>query len=206
MWVLSHFNHCQRSQSNQEQGSLCCSLPCFHVLLCTQYGPLQCFFGKLKEIGVLRPIFLFSCDYILVLCPTLATLAPLFVHTKIENWYLIYLCALQHNLQTTGRETVLAMIKTISSSAAGQWPITLFEKRFLNTCYSLFKVFWFSILALDFVLLDVQTYYETLYNINNSEPEIKCLNSTILKVILNPEVALHKQISTSTITEIVLRI
>ena len=79
------FNHCQRSQSNQEQGSLCCSLPCFHVLLCTQYGPLQCFFGKLKEIGVLRPIFLFSCDYILVLCPTLATLAPLFVHTKIEN-------------------------------------------------------------------------------------------------------------------------
>ena len=118
-----YLNHCQRSQSNQEQGSLCCSLPCFHVLLCTQYGPLQCFFGKLKEIGVLRPIFLFSCDYILVLCPTLATLAPLFVHTKIENWYLIYLCALQHNLQTIGRETVLAMIKTISSSAAGQWPI-----------------------------------------------------------------------------------
>ena len=80
-----YLNHCQRSQSNQEQGSLCCSLPCFHVLLCTQYGPLQCFFGKLKEIGVLRPIFLFTCDYILVLCPTLATLAPLFVHTKIEN-------------------------------------------------------------------------------------------------------------------------
>ena len=48
---------------------LCCSLPCFCVLLCTHYGPLQCFstyFRKLKEIGVLRPIFpdyVISCDY-----------------------------------------------------------------------------------------------------------------------------------------------
>ena len=34
--------------------------PCFRVLLCTHYGPWQCFstyFCKLKEIGV------FSCDY-----------------------------------------------------------------------------------------------------------------------------------------------
>ena len=66
-WSL--FNHRQRSQSNQEQCSLCCSSPCFHVLLCTHYGPLQCFstyFRKLKEIGVLRPIFpdyVISCDY-----------------------------------------------------------------------------------------------------------------------------------------------
>ena len=57
------------SQSNQEQCSLCCSSPCFRVLLCTHYGPLQCFstyFRKLKEIGVLRPIFpdyVISCDY-----------------------------------------------------------------------------------------------------------------------------------------------
>ena len=57
-WSL--FNHCQRSQSNQEQCSLCCSSPCFRALLCTQYGPLIClstYFCKLKEIGVLRFIF-----------------------------------------------------------------------------------------------------------------------------------------------------
>ena len=69
-WSL--FNHCQRNQSNQEQCSLCCSSPCFHFLLCTHYGPLQCFstyFRKLEfygEIGVLRPIFpdyVISCDY-----------------------------------------------------------------------------------------------------------------------------------------------
>ena len=39
------------------------------VLLCTHYRPLKCFstyFRKLKEIGVLRPIFpncVISCDY-----------------------------------------------------------------------------------------------------------------------------------------------
>ena len=66
-WSL--FNHRQRSQSNQEQCSLCCSSSCFFVLLCTLYGPLQCFstyFHKLKEIGVLLPIFpdyVISCDY-----------------------------------------------------------------------------------------------------------------------------------------------
>ena len=66
-WSL--FNHRQRSQSNQEQCSMCCSSPCFLVLLCTHYGPLQCFstyFRKLKEIGVLRSIFsdyVISCDY-----------------------------------------------------------------------------------------------------------------------------------------------
>ena len=63
------FNHRQRSQSNQEQCSLCCSSPCFLVLLCTHYGPLQCFstyFRNLKEIVVLRHIFpdyVISCDY-----------------------------------------------------------------------------------------------------------------------------------------------
>ena len=61
-WSL--FNHLQRSQSNQEQCSLLCNWPCFLVLLCTYYGPLQCFstyFRKLKETGVL-------C-YFLWLCP-----------------------------------------------------------------------------------------------------------------------------------------
>ena len=46
--------------ANLEQCNLCCSWPCFRVLLCTHYGPLQCFstyFRKLKEIGVLLPIF-----------------------------------------------------------------------------------------------------------------------------------------------------
>ena len=67
-WSLS--NHSQRSQSNHEQCSLCCSLPCFLVLLCTHYGSLQWFstyFGKLKVIGVLRPIlpdYVISCDYV----------------------------------------------------------------------------------------------------------------------------------------------
>ena len=43
--------------------------PGFLVLLCTHYGPWQCFstyFRKLREIGVLRPIFsdhVISCDY-----------------------------------------------------------------------------------------------------------------------------------------------
>ena len=60
----------KKSQSNQEQCSLCCSSPCFCVLLCTHYGTLQCFstyFCKLKEIGVLRPLFpdyVISCDYV----------------------------------------------------------------------------------------------------------------------------------------------
>ena len=64
----SLFNHRQSSQSNQEKCILCCSSPCFRVLLCTHLGPLQSFltyFPKLKEIGVLRPIFpdyVISCD------------------------------------------------------------------------------------------------------------------------------------------------
>ena len=66
-WSL--FNHRQRNQSHQKQCSLCCCSPCFVVLLCTHYGPLQFFstyFCKLKEIRVLRPIFpdyVISCDY-----------------------------------------------------------------------------------------------------------------------------------------------
>ena len=47
-------------QPNQEHYSLCCSSPCFRVLLCTHYGLLQCFstyFCKLKETRVLQPIF-----------------------------------------------------------------------------------------------------------------------------------------------------
>ena len=66
-WSL--FNHRQRSQSNQEQCSLCCSSPCFLVLLCTHYGPLKCFstyFRKLKEVRVLRLTDnVVSCDYVL---------------------------------------------------------------------------------------------------------------------------------------------
>ena len=66
-WSL--FNHCKRSQSYQEQCSLCCSSPCFRVFLCIHYWPLQYFSTysrKLKEIGVLRSIFpdyVISCNY-----------------------------------------------------------------------------------------------------------------------------------------------
>ena len=48
---------------------MCCSSPCFCVLPCTHFGPLQCFltyFRKLKEIVVLRsiiPVYVISCDY-----------------------------------------------------------------------------------------------------------------------------------------------
>ena len=54
---------------NQIRNNVVCVVACFLVLLCTHYGPLQCFstyFRKLKEIGVLRPIFpgyVISCDY-----------------------------------------------------------------------------------------------------------------------------------------------
>ena len=56
--------------------NLWCNVVCvvarlvFLFLLCTHYRPLQCFstyFRKLKEIGVLRPIFtnyFISCDYV----------------------------------------------------------------------------------------------------------------------------------------------
>ena len=69
-WSL--FNHRRRSRSNQEQCSMCCSSPCFLVLLCTHNGPLQWFsthFRKLKETWVLRPIFpdyRFKCNEELV--------------------------------------------------------------------------------------------------------------------------------------------
>ena len=63
--------HHQKSQSNQEKCSLCCSSPCFHVFLCIHYRPSKCFskyFHKSKEIGVSRSIFpgyVISCDYAL---------------------------------------------------------------------------------------------------------------------------------------------
>ena len=62
-WSL--LNHWQRSQSDQEQCSLCCSSPCYRA----HYGPLQyfsTFFRKLKQVWVLRPIFpdyVISCGY-----------------------------------------------------------------------------------------------------------------------------------------------
>ena len=68
-WPL--LNHGKRSQSNQEQCSLCCSSSCFIILLCTHYGQLPCFstdFRKLKEVGVLRlmfPHYVISFDYAL---------------------------------------------------------------------------------------------------------------------------------------------
>ena len=88
-WSL--FNQRPRSQSNQEQCSLCCSSPCFLVLLCTHYGSLQCFstyFRKLKEIGVLRPIFpdyVISCDY---------------EYIESSHYYLLIKATFYHSLKT----------------------------------------------------------------------------------------------------------
>ena len=78
-WSL--FNHSQKSQSNHEQYSLCCSLGCFLVLLCTHYRLLQCFstyFCKLKEIRVLWSIFP-DC-YFLWLCHDVTDLVKLGCH------------------------------------------------------------------------------------------------------------------------------
>ena len=66
-WSL--FNNRQKTKSNQEQCSLCCSSRCFNVFMCTHYEPLQCYSTysrKLKETGVLRSVFpdyIISCDY-----------------------------------------------------------------------------------------------------------------------------------------------
>ena len=86
------FNHHQRSESNQKQCSLCCGLPCFHVLLCTHYGPLECFwkyFRKLKEIGVLWPIY---SDYVFLVTMNLLSKSaktksfPSFYQEHILYW------------------------------------------------------------------------------------------------------------------------
>ena len=91
-WSL--FNHRQRSQSNQEQCSLCCSSPYFRILLYTHYGPLQCFwtyFCKLKWIGVLRSIFrgyVISCNYFNILS------------TVCRNDWLTFNCRLPSDQET----------------------------------------------------------------------------------------------------------
>ena len=88
-WSL--FNHRQRSQSNQEQCSLCCSSPCLSVLLCTYYGPLQCFstcFRKLKEIGVLRKNKCFYPKNILM-APDCRPTHTLLYNARRQNWVYI---------------------------------------------------------------------------------------------------------------------
>ena len=57
---------------NQTRNNVFCVVArlVFALLLCTHYGPLQCFltyFCKLKEIAVLRPItpgYVIFCDYV----------------------------------------------------------------------------------------------------------------------------------------------
>ena len=90
-FLQSLFNHRQRSQSNKEQCSLCCSSPCFHVLLCTHYGPLQCFstcFRKLKEIGVLRKNKCFYPKNILM-APDCRPTHTLLYNARRQNWVYI---------------------------------------------------------------------------------------------------------------------
>ena len=73
---INFFNLCSEifwimtNKVNQQRFSLCCSSPCFRVLLCTYYRPLQYFskyfcITKEKEIGVLRSMFpdiVISCE------------------------------------------------------------------------------------------------------------------------------------------------
>ena len=65
----SPLNHREKGRSNQQKCTIRCSSPCFLVLLCTHYKPLQCFstvFQISKEITVLHSIFTnccISCDY-----------------------------------------------------------------------------------------------------------------------------------------------
>ena len=54
-WSL--FNLSQRSQSNQEQCSMCCSSPCFLFCCALAAGRCNTFQHNLKEIGVLQPVF-----------------------------------------------------------------------------------------------------------------------------------------------------
>ena len=74
--VVIFFNQCEKSQSNQEQCSLCCSSPCFcvvarlvFVFCCTvttgRCNAFQHIFVN-KKVLLLRPIFpdyVVSCDY-----------------------------------------------------------------------------------------------------------------------------------------------
>ena len=83
-WSL--FNHRQRSQLNQEQCSICCSSPCFLVLLCTHYRPLQCFstyFRKSKEMNeFFGPYFqtmLFPATMVLLVKPLQRNWGAMFV-------------------------------------------------------------------------------------------------------------------------------
>ena len=77
-----------------------------------------------------------------------------------------------------------------------------------KNCYTRsWSVFWFSQLHILFHLM-VHTNHETFHTLNHSESEIKfwSINWYNLGVILYPELVLHKQPSTFTITEILLRI
>ena len=74
----SPFNRHQKNQSNQEQWSLCCNSPCFRVLLCTHYVPLQCFsryFRKSKKSEFYRPYF--------------QTMPPMLFENWLQTWFIL---------------------------------------------------------------------------------------------------------------------
>ena len=68
---LISFQSSPKNSIKPEQKSLYCGSLCFLLLLCTRYESLQCFssyFGKIKEIEALQPIFpdyIISFDYFL---------------------------------------------------------------------------------------------------------------------------------------------
>ena len=55
-WSL--FNHCEKVNQIRNYVVLCCSSPCFRVLLCTHYGPLPVhIFGHKKKSEFYGPYF-----------------------------------------------------------------------------------------------------------------------------------------------------
>ena len=103
-WSL--FNQRQRSKSNQVKFSLCCGSAFLRVLLCTHYGPLQCFstyFRKFKEIGVLWPI-LPDC-YFLWLCTH-------WLARSNETTWIVWICELIKYIITQNHTANIGMKST----------------------------------------------------------------------------------------------
>ena len=80
---------------------------------------------------------------------------------------LIWLCALQDNLQRggagSGREGVFSMIKDLKKRATNLVTIICFNNEFSDYLFQLWILFY----------LVVQAYHETLHTINHSESEVK---------------------------------
>ena len=144
-WSL--FNHCQTSQSNQEQCSLCCSSPCLHVLLWTHYESLQCFsteFRKWKEIRVLRSMF------------PLLFFVNMMEYIEI-NWLLKYMNKVRSSQAYISIDSCTELSKnqfylrvllrdlTLMSNRSGYWPkCYLGFCKYLETRFSKWSQIWWK--------------------------------------------------------------